>query len=91
MKPTSFIASIFLFLFLFYAPQALNLKLESSCGLESADLEVEVFNPPGGYLSVNPDLSVSAPVPAGTKLSVLNKPTSKNYDIDLLGPWTPAA
>lgn len=63
------------FIFLFSAMPAtadeINMKLE----LEGCDaivpsyLEVEIWNPPGGYAQVTSDGSITLNVPTGTKLS----------------------
>ena len=50
------------------------MKVENMCGLSAHDLEVEIWNPPGGYVGVDRDGVVHVDVPEGHKLSVLQRP-----------------
>ena len=85
-----FYALAFVFL-MCRSADAINVKIQQACGLPTTDLQIEVWNPPGGYLKVNPDLTVTANIPAGTKLSVLKSPMSKDQDMGVFGPWTEAS
>jgi hypothetical protein len=68
----------------------ITMRLQSLCGLAPSDAEVEIWNPPGGYAAVNPDLSVILNVPPGTKVSATQKTFGWAPPV-LLGPWPPAA
>jgi hypothetical protein len=84
---------------------SITMSLANTCGLPASQLEVEIWNPPGGYAAVNGN-SVTVNVPAGTKLSVTQKPGCSvmpgmpfvnpggNPPCSrmplVFGPWTPA-
>ena len=52
----------------------ITMTLPTTCGFETSDLTVEIWNPPGGYAKVDSDKKVSVNVKTGHKLSVMVSP-----------------
>ena len=76
----------------------ITMTIAQTCGLSAEALQVQIWNPPGGYAAVSGKNTVTVNVSAGTKLSVGQKPAAvrdpgghpKPHRNRILGPWTPA-
>ena len=53
----------------------ITMYLQNTCGFKTSDLEVAIWNPPGGYANVNTDQSVSLNIPSNTKVQATVAPS----------------
>ena len=73
----------------------ITMRLSDMCGFQANDWEVEIWNPPGGYVrDISPDGTFTADVEEGHKLSAVTTFPPEYFEqrgkARPFGPWSPA-